>query len=342
MPVYNGQAFIGQAVDSILNQTYSNFELIIINDHSTDDTCRIIDTYQKNDNRIIGIKNSQNWGISVSLNRGIEVAKGCYIGRMDADDISLPTRFEKQIDFLERHDTIGLLGTNGTYIDEAGKGLGLFCHFEDDLLIRWGSLFNSQFIHGSIMFRHSLIPQAGTYREDFKYAQDYEYFNRLLLYTKGANLKERLVEWRKIKGNISSQRKDEQLEFGVRIAMDNINRLFGYSFVSDQEEMLVFRGLYRGSFQNAREEQVSKFLQILEKFKQAQAISPAVEKRLKSIIATRMFEALYRKGIRYDNYQYLGKLIQLSPLAVPAGLNNLSWRAVKKALSLNRPNLDNQ
>ena len=184
------------------------------------------------------------------------------------------------------------------------------------------------------MFRRSLLPLAGMYREDYKYAQDYEFTSRLLQHTSGANLKEKLVLWRRTGGNISSQKKEEQLKFGTQIAMDNINRLFGSDFVTDHDEMLVFRGLYRGAFKNASEDQVIRFLQILEKFIGARKISPAAERRLIKGVAARMYESIYRKGFNQGNLQDLGRIIRLSPLAVPVGIKNLGWRAVKKAFNL--------
>jgi len=109
MPVYNGEKYLRESIDSILNQTYTDYEFIIVNDGSNDKTEEIILSY--NDNRIRYIKNEKNLQIVKSLNRGIELAKGRYIARMDADDISLPRRFEKQITFMENNLEIGVCGT---------------------------------------------------------------------------------------------------------------------------------------------------------------------------------------------------------------------------------------
>ena len=153
---------------------------------------------------------------------------------MDSDDISHPSRFEKQIKFLKNRDEIGLLGSNGYYIDEKGRRSNPLRHFENDLEIRWGSLFNAQFIHSSLMFRRSLLLLAGLYQEKYKYSQDYEFCSRLLNYTKGANLPEALVLWRKSSGNISTLKKAEQLQSANKISINNINQLFGNDFVCNQ------------------------------------------------------------------------------------------------------------
>ena len=103
MAVYNGEKYLLEAIESILNQTYTNFEFLIINDGSTDSTEEIILSYS--DQRIRYIKNEQNLKLIASLNKGLDLAKGKYIARMDADDISLPDRLEKQVNFLERNST---------------------------------------------------------------------------------------------------------------------------------------------------------------------------------------------------------------------------------------------
>ncbi len=331
MAVYNGQRFLGQAIDSILNQTYRNFELIIVNDHSTDDTKQIIEYFKARDSRIINIDNSERKGQTVSANLGIKIAKGDYIARMDADDISLPTRFEKQIGFLEGHAEIGLLGTNGYYIEENGRRSGLIRHYENDLGIRWGDLFNNQYIHSSIMFRRSLLLLAGSYNNDYRYAEDYEFLSRLLKFTKGANLKEKLVYWRKSFGGITSQKAGEIFKFGTQIAKVNINELFGYDFVHSQDEMQSFRALYQGSYTCIKDDQISGFLKILERFKQKHGITAADEKWLNKTVASRIFESLYKKGFNKTNLKYLQIIIKISPVAVIAGLWNLGQYAIKKA-----------
>ncbi|HAS7841575.1 TPA: glycosyltransferase family 2 protein, partial [Vibrio cholerae] len=110
MSVYNGEKYLGEAIDSILKQTFSDFEFIIINDGSTDKTLEIIKSYMKKDDRIV-LVSRENKGLIVSLNEGLDLAKGQYIARMDADDISIKSRFEKQIEFLDSNPDIGVCGT---------------------------------------------------------------------------------------------------------------------------------------------------------------------------------------------------------------------------------------
>jgi hypothetical protein len=144
---------------------------------------------------------------------------------------------------------------------------------------------------------------------------------------------ERKLHVRRTSGNISSQKKEEQLKFGTQIAMDNINRLFGYEFVKDHAELLVFRGLYRGTYKNANEEQVVRFLQILEKFIETHKIPTSTERLFIKGVATRMFESIYRKGFNKSNQMVLGKIIRMSPVAGLIGIKNLGLRAVNKRLN---------
>ena len=330
MTVYNGKLFLPLAIESILNQSFSNFELIVINDNSTDETQEIIEHFCSIDDRIILINNSKNVGPFISANKGFALARGAYIARMDADDISQPTRFEKQINFLEGHEDIGLLGTNGYFIDENGIKLRSFCHHENDLNIRWELLFNSHFLHSSIMFRRSLLNVAGAYREDHKYAQDYEFYCRLMKYTRGANLVERLVCWRRTSGSISSIKKEEQLKLGTQISIANINQLFGYEYVADHNEILVFRGFNKGTNKAASKEQVTRYLQILEQFIDSQEITPDDKKRFISGVATKLFESIYTAGFNRKNIEFLAIIAKMSLLALPIGLRNLALRFIRR------------
>ena len=164
MSVYNGEKYLREAVNSILNQTFKDFEFIIINDGSTDGTREILESY--NDPRIILIHKG-NMGLTQSLNKGIALAKGKYIARQDADDISLPERLEKQIEFLERNEKVALLGTAIEIIDEIGNYLQTIKPPTDDSSIRKGIKQNNYFCHGSVIFKRQGFFELGGYREFF-------------------------------------------------------------------------------------------------------------------------------------------------------------------------------
>lgn len=169
MPVYNGEKYLREAIDSILNQTFSDFEFIIINDCSADSTEDIIKSYD--DSRIIYIKNEENLGVAETLNKGLEIAKGEYIARMDADDISLPTRFEKQVNYMENNLSCMLCGSN---MNLFGGLTGKTTVPISDTQIRANLLFASPFAHPTTFIRHSFIRQNNLkYKKEYEGVEDY-------------------------------------------------------------------------------------------------------------------------------------------------------------------------
>ena len=204
MSVYNGEKYLVQAIDSILNQTYQNFEFIIIDDCSTDNSSHILQEYAKKDSRIKIIKKEKNIGIKgfiENLNLGISIAKGKYIARMDQDDVSLPERFQKQVDFLENNPEITLVGAQLNLINEQNKitGEAIAALQHRDIVKRITSQI--QLFHPVIMFRKD---QNIQYREKFLYCEDYDlYLNLITQGKKLANLNEKLLHYRILESSIS-------------------------------------------------------------------------------------------------------------------------------------------
>ena len=194
MAVHNNALTLKSAVNSILTQTYKDFEFIIINDASTDDSLSILKNFK--DKRIKIITNRHQLGLTKSLNKGLAQIKTKYIARMDADDISLPTRLEKQVSYLDTHSQIGLLGSAAFLINDQGKELGLKRFPSDYLHLRRQALSFCPFIHPTWMIRRSVLLQIGDYNESFPFAQDYELVLRLLNQFQAANLEEPLIKYR--------------------------------------------------------------------------------------------------------------------------------------------------
>lgn len=190
MPVYNGQDYLKDAIDSILAQTFADFEFLIINDGSTDATESIILSYT--DPRINYVKNPENIKLISTLNKGLALAKGKYIARMDADDISLPTRLAAQISYMEQHPEIGLCGS---YIQtlEAGSEYVIKYQTESDQ-IKFRLLFDTHFPHPAAVLRKSvLVDNKLEYELDYIHAEDYVLWNRMALHTGLHNIPEVLV-----------------------------------------------------------------------------------------------------------------------------------------------------
>jgi GT2 family glycosyltransferase/radical SAM superfamily enzyme YgiQ (UPF0313 family) len=211
MSVYNGAAHLEEAVTSILQQTYANFEFIIVNDASTDGTGEIL---QKIDDcRVLVITNPHNLGLTKSLNIGIKAARAPYIARMDADDLSLPHRFERQRQFLEEHPDYALVGSPYYQIDDNSRIRTLIEVPTRDADLRAGLRQQNWFGHGSVMMRREAVRQMEGYDEQFEYAQDYDLWLRISEHFKIGNLEEPLYCWRASASCLSHSKSQEQEYF---------------------------------------------------------------------------------------------------------------------------------
>lgn len=227
MAVYNGRAHLREAVESILNQTLRNFEFIIIDDGSRDGSERILAEYARKDKRIRLIR-QKNRGLAKSLNRGIGIAKGEYVARMDADDIAMPERLEIQADYLTAHPLVALCGTYAEEIDGQGRILktrhgnrgplidpgALPTRHED---IRNAILRYNPFLHPTVMMRKEVVEKTGGYDESFSLAQDYDLFIRIAGRHRTANLPRKLLRYRRSCNNPARTREQERMALRARL-----------------------------------------------------------------------------------------------------------------------------
>ncbi|MGB1249601.1 MAG: glycosyltransferase family 2 protein, partial [Candidatus Promineifilaceae bacterium] len=227
MSVYNGSTYLEAAIESILNQTFSEFEFLIIDDGSTDESLSILQHYARIDPRIRLICNNQNKGLTKSLNIGLKQARGRYIARQDADDISLPTRLEKQIAFLDTNTTFGLVGCNIAIIDANGAVSRISKRSTDAYTIRWRLYFHNEYgAHSALTLRTKFVRQLQGYAEEYRYAQDYELWTRMSRHSQLGRLPEVLVLWRAHNQQISSAHKTYQDELAFEIANAHLQTVF--------------------------------------------------------------------------------------------------------------------
>ena len=220
MSIYNGEKHLRESIESILNQTFTDFEFIIVNDGSTDGSLEIIESYK--DSRIRIIDNEENIGLTKSLNKAIKKARGKYIARHDADDISLPTRLELQHEYLEKHPEVALLGTGIYVINEMGDEIEKRIMHPNP---KKSLLKGNRFIHGSVMFRKSLIDELGAYNETLRYSQDYELWLRLSKKYNMRNLTSPLYKLRMHRSSILSKNIEEQQMYAVLARKSAINEI---------------------------------------------------------------------------------------------------------------------
>ncbi len=199
MSVYNEERYVGQAIESILRQTFEDFELVVVDDGSADRTPMILKSY--GDPRM-KIYHQPNRGQSSALNRGIRCASGCYIARMDGDDISLPERLERQTSFLDAYPEVGLVGAWCLKVDERTGHERVQTLPEEDAAIRRFMRIDNPFIHSSVMIRKAVLDRVGLYHEGLIW-QDYELWVRIARHHRMANIGEPLIIRRKHPASIT-------------------------------------------------------------------------------------------------------------------------------------------
>lgn len=215
MSVYNGATFLADSVNSILNQTYANFEFIIVNDGSTDNSLQILQQIALTDSRIQVI-DQPNSGLTRALVAGCQLARGEFIARQDDDDESRPERLAKQVQFLDAHATVGFVACATRYLGPRGEHLELASRSESpeiatrQLLMERGG----PPAHGSVMFRRSVYERLGGYRTEFYFSQDSDLWLRMAEHVQFACVPEELYAFRKHGDSITSVHRETQSAFG--------------------------------------------------------------------------------------------------------------------------------
>lgn len=220
MPVYNAELYVSEAVASVLQQTYADYELLIIDDGSTDNTLQKLMMFD--DHRIRIVKNETNMGLVHTLNRGIQLAQGEFIARMDGDDVSLPHRLERQVFYMDHHPEIGMCGSLVQLI-HSGEVWALP---QDPNEIKVLLMFHCTFVHPSVMIRRGLLLDHGIYYDSrYAHAEDYDLWVRLAEVSRLTNIQEVLLQYRQHDTQVSHVHKDAQHKNADRIRMRQLNSL---------------------------------------------------------------------------------------------------------------------
>lgn len=269
--------WLRQSIDSILAQTYADFEFIIVNDcPEREENVWVLNEYQQQDSRIVIISNDKNIGLTKSLNKALSLAKGEYIARMDADDISMPERFEKEVAYLDNHAEICAVGTWIVNIDENGKQLpGIVRYDADPQWVKAQMLQNSQLSHPSAMFRKKVKDYIVRYDESLRYAQDYALWVSMLPYGEIANIPEELLQYRVSNKQITSGKKAEQQEC-AGIVQRRAFALFDFK-VTDVFLQLFFAMTIQHNMGLSADDVKKEFKSFFQKVKLTKANSLALE-----------------------------------------------------------------
>jgi hypothetical protein len=221
LPVYNCQEYVATAIESLLNQTFSDFEAIIIDDGSSDASAEVISSYH--DPRIKFIRQA-NLGLASTLNKAIGLACAPLLARQDQDDISMPDRLEKQVAYMQAHPECGLLGSWAQIMEINKLSSRFHRHPTSDWELRYGLLFNNPFVHSSVMLRKSVVTELGGYTTDPERQppEDYELWSRIARVSAVANIPDVLLIYREIPGSMSRTGVSPFQRRLVRISAENI------------------------------------------------------------------------------------------------------------------------
>lgn len=236
MSAYNSEKYVAEAIESILNQTFKDFEFIIVNDGSTDKTAEIIAQYAKSDKRIKFIDNKNNAGIVAALNQGLDFCNGEYVARMDSDDISLPERFAKQLKYMDGHPECGALGA---WAEKFGPSVKRNDGFRYRLKLKLLDfiIYGDCVVNPTAMVRRSiLIDNNIKYEPEYKYAEDYAFWIEVSKIAEIHNLPEVLLKYRWHNNNVSVMHRKAQTECTERIRRNVLKQLLDSK--SDTEKLL--------------------------------------------------------------------------------------------------------
>ena len=306
MTVFNAEPYLGFAIDSIERQTFEDWEFIIVDDASTDRSLAIAEAYAKKDPRIKIIRNAINKGQTRCLNQGLSEARGAWIARQDADDLSHPARLQRQWKRVQEEPTLVLLGTSGSMIDKMGKLIGLLDMPLTHDLIRWSAPIKNPFLHTSVMFRTDIAQSLGGYDERYHIAQDYDLWTRMIRNHRVANLSERLISYRHLDSSLSKLGAMKTFAEANEIAI----REEKYSFAQElkPEERLLL--------QNFREGKSVHWEELLQFCKNFQKPFPLIAQndRQRLEVVYRLQCAGSKNQNRYDQLRAITQAFLTSPL----------------------------
>ena len=306
MPVYNAGKYLRESIDSILNQSFSDFEMFIIDDKSTDDSLDIIKSY--NDNRIILIEKEKNTGYTDSLNMAIKLAKGKYIARMDADDIAVKDRFLKQYTHMEQNPELVLLGTLYQIIgkDRIFQYPGSYEEIKVFALTQNPVPHPTAFIRSSILSKHNLF-----YDRTYEPAEDFELWTKMIEVGKVENLQEVCLHYRQHEGQISNTKREIQIKAADKIRTSQIEKLILFQKIPLEKEFIL----------NVLTKRVAKIsaseLVDLKKLLEIISTENRTRKLYDSVFLENFLRSVWEKYV-YSVYDYnIGAITSIMPSSIP-------------------------
>ena len=315
MPVYNGALYLREAIDSILSQTHTNLELIIINDGSTDNSEEIIRSY--NDSRILYLINEKNSGICVTLNKGLDIAKGKYIARMDCDDISVPERLQMQIEYMEQNPSIGILGSDIVIFGEGIEERD-FQMVHDPELCSAGLLFNPCFAHPTVIWRKEIMEELNLrYDENYRGLEDFVMWWKFAEVTRLANIPQVLLRYRRHKSQETQNR--------TKMVTQQSNEFRRYRYQKmgitlSSSEMKIFDNYSYGNFNEFNTKGFSLFVEVMAKIIKRSTYPISTSKKAIKVISAKAIGYILNQSL----YLRENRMLLLTKAFVQGALP-ISW-----------------
>jgi len=328
MSVYNGEKYVVDAIESVLSQTFIDFEFLIFEDCSKDNSLAILQEYAKKDSRINLIANETNQGLTANLIEGMNIAKGTYLARMDADDICYPERLLKQVTYLNQHQEISLLGSSVIFFDDNGYEFVGYQPLEHDE-IKVELLLGYTMMHPSVMMRLNDFRKHNlNYDVSFRYSQDYDLWVRAIRTLKFSNLREPLLKMREHASKISRTVKPEQKTLSDRVRGWQLQEL---GIELSTEQLRVFNA--RGSMINEKiNHDVELFEQVLIEIIESNKVKPVFNENLLKSSSALRFRNLCREkmmaGERLGLYYWKSDLKKYDKSDIKSDLG-LVYRSLK-------------
>ena len=302
MPVYNASRYLDASLRSVLTQDYDNFEVVIVNDFSTDRSAELVQSFS--DRRIRLINNKRNLGVAASLNKGLATAEGTYILRMDADDISLPGRIRKQVEFMEANPEVGI---SGTWVETIGEQAGYHWKYETNpKKIPSVLFFYCCLAHPSVIMRKALLDFHGLkYSEVHPHAEDWELWIRSSFCFPIANLPEILLQYRINLSSVTRNNSTVQDKTIAGIHNENLGRL---GIRPEHGQLDLHRAICACNYQNGADFFANAYMWLQRVMNANRSVHLFKEKEFEEVISEKLIDiSLYRTALRFRMWSSLAR-----------------------------------
>ncbi len=322
IPTYNMRIFVGDAIKSVLHQTYQDFEIMIVDDGSVDGTKEVVSQF-KSDRRVRYLY-QDNRGPAAARNTGINESNGQFVAFLDADDLWLPEKLDKQIRAMENHPDYALVGTACYVVDTDNRKKWIMCHPCEDVHIRWLGLFNSPFVQSSVIVRRTALQEVGLYKTEKGFImEDYDLWSRLLLRYRATNLGQPLLLYRDNPEGLSHSKRSLQEQQSIAVSTTNISQLLEDNSFTAQRGSQI-RNLRNGTWSSPQREHIEEAINdlthiysvFLTKYKEQLGTHPTVSAAIKNDINRAYLVAAFflsACGARSSGFRAMGHALKAEP-----------------------------